>query len=91
MERENMDRDERMRMFDDKKAFVAALSIVLREQGGDRIDVENITLEVEKARQHPEAYMERIRIKFKSGGQLPIPAEGNSNLANMLAIGRALL
>lgn len=90
MERENMDRDERRRMLENKQAFVAALSIIIREFDADRTQVDNIVLEVEPT-SNKDAYSERIRIKFKGGDQLMIPADANSNLANMLAIGRALL
>ena len=85
-----MDRDERRRMIENKQAFVAALSIVIRKFDADRTQVDNIVLEVEPT-SNKDGYSERIRIKFKGGGQLMIPADANSNLANMLAIGRALL
>ena len=84
-----MDRDERRRMLENKQAFVAALSIVIREFDGERTDVEDITLEIDPT-SVSGGYMERIRIKFRGGHQLLIPADANSNMANMLAIGRAL-
>jgi hypothetical protein len=84
-----MDRDERRRMLENKQAFVAALSIAIREFDMTRTGVESIALEVEPS-SISDGYMERIRIKFQGGHQLLIPADANSNMANMLAIGRAL-
>ena len=78
------------RMIENKQAFIAALSIALRELDAQRTNVKSIKLEVMPSLV-PDAYEEQIRIEFLHGGVRTIPASGNSNLANMLAIAKALL
>ena len=78
------------RMIENKQAFIAALSIALREFDAQRTNVKSIKLEVMPSLV-PDAYEEQIRIEFLRGGVRTIPASGNSNLANMLAIAKALL
>jgi hypothetical protein len=67
-----MDRDERRRMLENKQAFVAALSIAIREFDMIRTGVESIALEVEPL-SASDGYMERIRIKFQGGAPAPDP------------------
>lgn len=78
------------RMIENKQAFVAALSIALREFDAQRTNVKSIKLEVMPSLM-PETYEEQIRIDFLGGGTKMVPATGNSNLANMLAIAKALI
>ena len=85
-----MDRNETRRMLENKQAFVSALGIVLREYDADRTDVKSVKLEVCPSI-IPGDHVEQLRIEFLHGGTKTIPAEGNSNLANMLAVAKALL
>lgn len=85
-----MERNERQRMLENKQAFVAALGIALREFDDKRSDVKSVKLEVYPSIM-PGADVEQLRIEFLHGGAKMIPAEGNSNLANMLAVAKALL
>ena len=78
------------RMIENKQAFVAALSIALREFDAQRTNVRTIRLELVPSLV-PDAYEEQIRIEFFGGGTKVVPATGNSNLANMFAIAKALI
>ena len=85
-----MDKYEREKMLDNKKAFIAALSLAIREFDGNRTNVKDIRLEVEPSLV-PGEYNESIRIVYNGGGGTIIPANCNSNIANMIAIGKALI
>lgn len=84
-----MDKQEIRRMIENKQAFVASLSGVLRELDAARSNVKSLALEVEPGLV-PGTYNETIMIRYLSGGGRMIPATGNSNIENMLVIGRAL-
>lgn len=83
-----MDKYEIRRMLENKQAYVASLGVILREFDQARSGVESITLKVEQ--DSWDGYEEEIQIKLVGGTTIRIPATGNSNIANMMAIGKAL-
>lgn len=76
-------------MIDDKYRFVNSLSRALRGDSG--LDIKAVEYHVRETDADSGYIDERIVICYKGGGQKSIDVSGNSNVANMVAIGKLLM
>jgi hypothetical protein len=79
---------ETIMMVDQKRIFLDKLAVALRAD--PRTSVDGIDYKVQEI-QKMNYIDEKIGICFEDGTEIWINTTGNSNLANMVAIGKALL